>query len=130
MKIPDNVKLIEEPNSIMWFDVDGILCVVGKKAEAQTIEEAKKSTEDFKKMVGNRKICMMLDITDSSPTTKEVRDYSAQELIGLTKALALISRSALGKMVANLFFGLKPPPYPAKMFTNEQDAREWLKQYL
>jgi hypothetical protein len=130
MTIPDNVTLIEQPTGVMWFGDDGILCVIGKKAEAQTLDEAKKSTQDLKKMVGNKKICMLMDITESSPSTKEVRDYTAQELLGLTKALALISRSALGKMVANLFFGLKPPPYPAKMFTEEREAREWLKQYL
>jgi len=46
------------------------------------------------------------------------------------KAIAMVSDSALGKMLANLFFTLKKQPYPTKMFTNEQDAKEWLMQYL
>lgn len=130
MEIPANADVIDQPNATYWFDENGIFCVIGKKGPAQTLEEAVKSTEDFKKMLNGKQVCMVLDITNSSPSPKEVRDYSSKELIKFTKAMALISKSALGRMVANLFFGLQPPPYPAKMFTNEKDAKEWLKQYL
>jgi hypothetical protein len=130
MEIPKNTNIIDWPTSAMWFDEDGILCVISKKAPAQTLEEARKSMEDFENLTGKRKVCMLIDITNSAPTSKEMRDYSAAELPKITKALAMISTSALGKMIANLFFGLKPPPYPTKMFSNEKEAKEWLKQYL
>ncbi|HXA01939.1 MAG TPA: STAS/SEC14 domain-containing protein [Cytophagaceae bacterium] len=130
MKIPENANVIDWPTSILWFDEDGILCAISKKVPEQTLEEAKESMLDFERLTGGKKVCMLIDITNSSPTSKEMRDYSAAELPKITKALAMISTSALGKMIANLFFGLKPPPYPTKMFSNEKDAKEWLKQYL
>jgi hypothetical protein len=130
MEIPKNINIIDWPTSILWFDENGILCAISKKAPAQTLDETKKSIEDFNKLTGGKKVCMLIDITNSPPTSKEIRDYSAAELPKITKALAMISESALGKMIANLFFGLKPPPYPTKMFSNEKDAKEWLKQYL
>ena len=74
----------------------------------------------------------MIAETDKSspPPKKEDRDWIARELNSVIKALAIISTSPLGKMLANLFFGLKPPPYPYKFFSNEIDAKEWIKQYL
>ena len=130
MEIPANVKVYDFSSAVMWLDEAGILCSVSKKAPAQTVEEARETLEEFKKITGGRKVCMLLDITNSQPNTKEIRDFAAEEIRKIAKAIAMISSSALGKMIANLYFGLKPPTYPAKMFTNEQDARNWLKQYL
>jgi CO dehydrogenase/acetyl-CoA synthase gamma subunit (corrinoid Fe-S protein) len=130
MEPPKNVQVYDAPASISWMDENGIICSVSKKVPPQTIEESKKEIQEFRKRYGEGKFCMLLDITNASPTPKEVRDWAAEELNKLTKAMALISKSALGRMVANLFFGLKPPPYPTRMFENEKDAKEWLKQYL
>ena len=130
MEIPKNVKLIETPTSTIWFDETGICCSISKKHPPQSLEESKKSVEEFKKLTNGKKVCMLLDITNSSPSSKEIRDYAAEEMPKLVIAIAMISRSPLGRMVANLFFGLKPPSYPTKMFSNEKEAKEWLKQYL
>ena len=48
----------------------------------------------------------------------------------VTKAMAIISASPLGRMVANLFFGFKPPVYPVKFCATQEEAKEWIKQYL
>jgi hypothetical protein len=130
MEIPQNITTIDWPTSILWFDENGILCAISKKSPPQTLEETKKSIEEFYLITKGKKVCLLLDITNSNPASKEVRDYVANEMPKITKALAMVSNSPLGKMIANLFFGLKPPPYPTKMFTNEQEAKEWLKKYL
>lgn len=75
-------------------------------------------------------MCMLLDITYARPSRKEDRDEAAELLAKVVKAMAMVSRSPLGRMIANLFFGLKPPPYPVKMFSDEKEAKEWLRQYL
>ena len=86
--------------------------------------------EEFKKITKWKKVCLLIDTTNSTPSSKEVRDYAAEIFPELVKAIAMVSKSALGRMIANLFFGLKPPPYPVKMFSEEAEAKEWLKQYL
>lgn len=73
---------------------------------------------------------MLIDTTNSQPTSKDVRKFAGEEIPKITKAMALMSNSALGKMVANLFFAAYPPSYPVKMFTDEDEARQWLKKYL
>ena len=127
---PLHTKLIEFKTSTMWFDETGILCSIAKKVPAQTVKEAKQTMEEFKKITGGKKVCMLSDSTDSTPISKEMRDYVAEVLPDIALAVAIISRSAVGKMVANLFFSIKKQPYPVKMFNDEGEAKEWLKQYL
>ena len=131
MTPPENVEIHEHLTSTWWIEGNGILCSISKKdAPDITREQGMSQLEDLKRITGGRKLCMLLDITYARPTKREDREYGAEELTKVVKALALISKSALGKMVANLFFNLKPPPYPTKMFNEEQEAREWLNQYL
>lgn len=130
MQPPKNANVIDWPNSIMWFDEDGILYSVSKKKPSLTLAEAKKAVEDFKKLTNGRKVCMLTDNTNSSPPSKELRDYVAEVMPDLVKAIAVTSNSAAGRMVANLFFSIKKQPYPIKMFEDETKAKKWLKQYL
>ena len=130
MTPPDNVKIIDFPTSTMWYDEHGILCSIAKKVPPQTLEQAKKNMVEFKKITGGKKVCLLSDNTDSPAVGKELRDYAAEVIPEVAKAIAILSRSALGKMAANLFFALKKQPYPVKFFDDENEAKEWIKQYL
>lgn len=127
---PENAEIFEMPTSTMWFDENGILCSIAKKVPQQTVEEAKRAMEEFRKITGGEKVCLLSDSTDSPPADKELRDYAAEAIPEVVKAVAIMSRSAVGKMAANLFFSIKKQPYPVKMFNDEAEAKEWLKQYL
>ncbi|MDQ3110209.1 MAG: hypothetical protein M3R17_09970 [Bacteroidota bacterium] len=127
---PQNAKVFDLPTSILWFDESGILCSVAKKVPPQTVAEAKKSMVEFAKITGGKKVCLLSDSTDSPPVDKEMRDYAAEIFPEIVNAIAVMSKSALGKMAANLFFALKKPPYPVRFFDDENEAKEWLKQYL
>ena len=133
MKVPENAKLIEWPSATMWFDEDGVLYSIPKPNAPQpkSKEEALVEMEKFRKLLGYKKTCM-ISISESTapPPKKEDREWIGRELDSIIKALAIISTSPLSRMVANLFFGLKPPAYPVKFFSNQQDAKEWIKQYL
>ncbi|HTF05407.1 MAG TPA: STAS/SEC14 domain-containing protein [Bacteroidia bacterium] len=125
-----NDKIIETATSTMWFDQSGILCSISKKHPPQTIEEMQKSLDEFMAITSGKKLCMLADITNASTVNKETREFAAAELTKIVKAIALVSTSPLGKMVANLFFALKPPTYPMRMFNDVDEAREWLKKHL
>lgn len=127
---PPDTKVYDWNSSVFWFDEEGILYSVSKKTGTVSIDEAKREIEAFKRIIGDKKVCFLADATNTSETTKEVRDYAASEFPKLFKAIAIISSSPLGKMLGNLFFKLKKQPYPVRMFNSEKEAREWLKQYL
>ena len=131
MEIPKSVKTYEMTSSTLWFE-DGILFSVPKPGPPpelnmkQIDEEMKK----FKEIVGHEKVCIVSEANPNSrPPTKEERDMVANIINDVTKAMAIVTTSPVARMIANLFFGLKPPPYPAKMFTNKEDAVKWIKQY-
>jgi hypothetical protein len=44
--------------------------------------------------------------------------------------MAVVSESATGKLITNIFRGLKKDPVAVEMFADEHSAKEWLKQYL
>jgi len=131
IKIPEHITVHDEPTGKWWIDEDGILYSIGKKdAPKPTPEESEKNIQRFKELFGEKKICMMLDITHAKPSTREEREEAAVQMEKMVKAIAMLTTSPLSRMLANLFFGLKPPSYPVKIFTNEKDAREWLRKYL
>jgi hypothetical protein len=130
LKIPENAEVVDTPTSIYWYDESGILYSVSKRAEPLSLEETKAILEEFRSFLRAEKVCMLIDVTNTTESSREVRDYAAAEFPKFVKAIAMISESALGKMLANLFFSLKSQPYPTRMFTNEEDAKAWLQQYL
>jgi hypothetical protein len=107
------------------------LNVISKKnAPTINIEETRRMLEDFAAAANGKTFCILADVTFSTPNDKTTREFVAIELPKIVVALAMVSASPLGRMVANLFFSLKPTPYPAKMFSTENEATEWLQQYL
>lgn len=130
LSMPENAKVIDLPASSLWFDESGILCSVSKKGPPRTLEETRELIAELRKLVGDRKVCMLIDVTHTSETSREVRTLAAEELPRIVKAIAMVSGSALGKMLANLFFSMKTQPYPVKMFNDEIEAKAWLKEYL
>ena len=131
MTPPQHSEIHENLTSIWWQEENGFLCSISKKnAPDVTREQSLEQIKAVRQVTGNKKLCMLLDITYARAGKREDREFAAAQLAEIIKALALISHSPLGKMVANLFFNLKPPPYPTRMFTDELEAREWLKQYL
>lgn len=134
MEIPKDVNVIDWEANYMWFDTDGVLYSMPKPGMDQpelSREETAQRMEEFKKLVGNKKVCMVMESNaNSKAPKKEDRDFIADQLSQVTKAMAIITTSPLSRMIANLFFGLKPPAYPVKFCKNEIEAKDWIKQYL
>ncbi len=130
MQIPPNAKTFETDLSVMWFDDQGILCSVYKKDAVLTKKALERSFELIRMHTGNKKVCWLGEVSHLTPPDKETRDFSAEETPKFIKALAILSYSPFGNFIANLFLTLKNPPYPTKIFSDENKAREWLSVYL
>jgi hypothetical protein len=131
--IPTDRKVLELTNSFVWLDDDGVMYSVGKPGERKPFDpaEAEAQMKQLRELIGDKKVCMILETNSGSqPPKKEDREWIARELNSITKAMAIIALTPLSRMVANLFFGLKPPAYPARFFGDVGEARKWIKQYL
>lgn len=130
MKIPENAQIFETDLSIMWFDEAGILCSVYKKNAKLTKAALENSFRLIKMHSKGNKICWLGEVSNISTPDKETRDFAALETPGFVKALALISYTPFSNFIANIYLNLKKSPYPRRLFFDEKEAKEWLKQYL
>lgn len=130
MELPKDIEVQTAGIMTAWVQEPGIMRGICLKNIPCSKENLEKTVALWKKLAGDQKICFLIDITHVLPPDKEAREYAEIQQNAIIKAYAMITRSALGRMVANVFFSLKPPPYPIKLFSNEKDARNWLTQYL
>ncbi len=130
MQIPTNAVRYETPLSTFWIDENGILCSIAKKDVPQTIENLEKNFVLLNQLANGKKLCCLHDISQATAPDKASRDYIAKEAVDNTKAVALLSPTVFSAVIANLFINLTEHPFPSKMFTDADRAKEWLKQYL
>ena len=73
---------------------------------------------------------LLIDIKGIKSITRDAREYLAS--IGTThvKAGALITGSPFNRTIGNIFLAIDKPLVPTKLFTSEEKARLWLKEYL
>ncbi len=129
MEAPKDVKLFEGELATFWFDESGILCANSKIIE-RTMENQKRNYDFIREICANKKVCILTDTTTSSPLEKEVRNYVANEIKTVFNAMAIISHSALGKMISNSFLMLHTPAIPVKFFSDEKEAKVWLHNFM
>lgn len=129
MTAPENIKIYEGELASFWFDENGILCAVSKKV-SRTMEKQKDNYALVKEIIGNKRVCLLADNTDTYTQDDLTRQYSAQEMPRLFKAMAVISHTTMGRAAAHLFLYFHGQPVPIKSFENERDAKEWLMPFL
>jgi hypothetical protein len=126
---PENVTIYEGELASFWFDEDGILCA-NSKSVPRTLEKQKANYALVRQITGNKPVCLLADNTFTYTQDDTTREYSAQEMPKLFKAMAVISRTTIGRAAAHLFTYFQGQPIPIRGFENEKDAKEWLMQYL
>lgn len=55
---------------------------------------------------------------------------SREDVAALVTGMGIIVKSAFTRAMAELFMRFHRPPYPTRVFTDEQPAIEWLAQFL
>ena len=129
MKPPVNAKIYEDELGTFWLDELGILCTIAKNP-IRTTEKIKNTYALIKQITGNKKVCLLSETSHMGDNDKATRDYIAKELPNMFNAMALVSNTVFGNTMPKIFIALKNQPIPIQMFATEEEAKEWLKQYL
>ncbi len=130
MNAPGNIEeLIKGEIADYWLDPTGILYSYSKNPK-RTVENITNNIALVKKITGNKKVPLLIYLSNSPVPDKETRKFSTAQLPNVYKAMAMVSKPGLAKFIMNILFSLKTPPIPMKSFSDENEAREWLKQYL
>jgi len=128
MNIPEGVELIKGEIADYWLDDDEILYSFSKNP-TRTIKNISENVALVKRITGNKKVPLLIYLSNSPVPDKETRKFSTEQLPNVYTAMAMVSKPGLAKFIMNLLFKFKTPPIPMKSFTDDVQAREWLKQY-
>jgi len=112
----------------VWLGDDGILRIEITNPREHTLADAKENAEAGRRAGGGVRRPLLSKVVTAGPMTNEARAYYASEEAahGLT-ALAMVTSSVLGRIVANLLMGLSTTPIPMRLFSNEHAALLWLR---
>lgn len=108
---------------------DGILYSYSKST-LRTVKNISENVALVKQITGNKVVPLLIYLCDSPVPDKETRRFSTEQLPHVYKAMAMVSKPGLSKLIMTLLFRLKTPPIPMKSFTDDKKASEWLKQYV
>lgn len=128
MKPPPDREVIEGEIATYWFD-EGILVSLSKSPQ-RTVQNIKGNVALVKKITGDKPVPLLIYLSNSPVPDKETRRFATTQLPLIYSAMAMVSKPGLSKFIMNILFALKPPPIPMKSFTDDKEAKEWLKQYL
>jgi hypothetical protein len=111
-----------------WLN-DGILISLSKNPK-RTVENISANVTLVKNITNNKKIPLLIYLSNSPVPDKATRKFATEQLPVIYSAMAMVSKPGLSKFIMNILFALKPPPIPMKSFTDDKEAKEWLKKYL
>ena len=111
-----------------WFDEEGILHGITKKAP-RTLDALKENFDLVHEITGGRKVCFLVDNTNTRAYAIESLMYLLREFSQSYKAVAFVSRSAIGKAVGAISAELNPDSVPIEVFDSTEEAIEWLRSY-
>jgi len=128
MQVPADKPIFEGEIATYWFE-DGILVSLSKTPQ-RTVANITGNVALVKQITGNKRVPLLIYLSDSPIPDKETRRFSTTQLPLIYSAMAMVSKPGLSRFIMNILFSLKPPPIPMKSFTDDQAAKEWLKQYI
>lgn len=128
LNIPEQ-GVVQTPGGFHWID-NGIIFSVSKDKNFLDIEEARNITKAFQKLT-NKPLPLFVDLNTTSGQSSETRNYFANDALHLEtySAVALFVSNPVAKVVANIYMGLVKPQKPTKLFTDYNNAIEWLDSY-
>jgi hypothetical protein len=120
---------LETPFISMWLDKEGFLYCRYAEDVHLSLDTAISIVESRIFFAKGRSYPLLVDMRGIKSTTRKAREYMATIGSTLVMAGALITGSAINRAIGNLFLTIDKPLVPTRLFTNEESARQWLRQY-
>ena len=128
MTAPTNKETFEGDIATYWFD-DGVLVSLSKSPK-RTVENISANVQLVKRITNNKPVPLLIYLSNSPVPAKAARKFSTEQLPVIYSAMAMVSKPGLSKFIMNILFALKKPPIPMKSFTDDKEAKVWIKQFI
>jgi hypothetical protein len=123
--------VVETQTRRIWLDDEGIVRATAKPNSMMTLEDAKEHILTVAGLCGGIRRPLVVDITGHKAMNREARKYFAgAETAKVESAAALVIRSPMAKAIGNFFMGLDKTLIPTRLFTSEEEATQWARQFL
>lgn len=94
-----------------------------------TLENAKALTQTCEEITKGNKVLVIVHTGQFGQMSSETRQYLAgEEIAKHRKAVALVVDNLAHRLMAHFIIAARKKHYPTKIFSNENDAAEWLKK--
>jgi hypothetical protein len=113
------------------LDPEGFVCVFLHPGAEVELDDALEITEAGTELIEGKKRPFLTDIREIGSISREARNhFSGTEAAENCLATAVLVGSPLSHVIGSFFLGLNKPPFPVKLFSSEDGARKWLRQFL
>jgi len=120
-------EIINTRTAKFWKDEDGIIHNVIIQNSEMNLEDAKENIEVLKILGNGVAEYLLSDVRLAKMVSKEAKDYSANAPVINN---AILVDSPMTKIMGNLFIRISKPLYNNKIFTDEKEALQWLKELM
>lgn len=119
---------IESPTASFWRDDDGVINIImNKHKQIHTAEEAEENVKVTTGITKGEPSTLLIDVTQIQSMTREAREvYKHEASTGHITAVALVTNSISGRILANFFMSFNRPSAPVKLFNDYDSAHAWL----
>jgi hypothetical protein len=123
----NNQFVVEIPGARIEIRPDGILHVHVTVDTEMTMEHAKAIVAARTELAQGRKYPLLSTASKYTLPNKEVRDYIASERRSeLVLADAIVFNGLGQRLMANIFLKINKPVRPIRVFTEKEEAVDWL----
>lgn len=123
-------KAIKTPIAeVIYYPSKNYLHVVSTANKTTTKNDVIEHLHQLIDLVGDVSPPLFLaDIRSAKNVSKEVRDTLSNHplAVRLASKVAVLVNSSLSQILGNLFIRFSKPPYPTKIFSQEEKAAKWL----
>lgn len=126
---PTDRAVFEGEIATYWFEDDGLLVSLSKPTR-RTIERIAGNVALVKQITNTTRVPLLIYLSRSPVPDAATRRFSAQQVPEVYSAMAMVSEPGLARVIMNLLFAFQPPPIPMRNFSDEREARVWLRQFL
>lgn len=113
-----------------WMGEDGVARSVVKPDAEIDLDDAISNTKAVNDLYQGVKFPLLVDANNVKSMTREARKYhSVRDRSTNITAFAVIVKSPVSKVIGNFFFRFQNTGVPAKLFSNEESALQWLQNY-
>jgi len=111
---------------------DGLVVARIEPGAVQSLADARDNLDATIRACRGRRRPLLNDISKAVPLEPEVRHfYTGERLLEAFSSLGLlVEASPFGRMMGNIYFRVAKPGIPARLFTDEASATQWLQAFL